>query len=95
MLGVGAERLQAACKASEAVACTMLGSLHMEGRGVKKDLTRAMGLFHRACGQGDGGGCYNLGQGHRQGLIGNRTFAGRLNSTRRPVREALPRAAGG
>jgi TPR repeat protein len=48
-------------------ACTLLGVLHTEGRGVKKNLAKAAQLYRSGCELGDGEGCLRLGWAYQQG----------------------------
>ena len=40
----------------------LLGGAYQDGRGVKKDLTKARELLEEACENGDGNGCWGLGE---------------------------------
>lgn len=48
--------------------CSNLGHLYEYGTGVKKDPSRAAGLFRKACTSGSMVGCFNLGILYSQGL---------------------------
>ncbi len=49
----------AACKQGHQVACTSLGLQLQDGRGVPRDLPRAISLYEKACDAGAGIGCMN------------------------------------
>jgi hypothetical protein len=50
----------ALCEAKDGWACTTLGVMHTQGRGVKPDMARARTLFKQACDAGNQTGCENL-----------------------------------
>jgi hypothetical protein len=50
-----------ACEAGNATACTNLGVLYAQGRGVTKDVGRARELYEQGCDDGNATGCVNLG----------------------------------
>jgi serine/threonine-protein kinase len=52
-----AELYTTACDKSDAAACTLLGVLYEEGRGVTRDASRALGLYDKACKASDKLGC--------------------------------------
>lgn len=56
-----------ACEADEMPACTRLGVLYGEGRGVEPDPTRAAELHRRACDGGSQLGCTHLGLAYEAG----------------------------
>jgi hypothetical protein len=49
-------------------ACSLLGALHLAGRGVATDLVEGLTLSQRGCDQGDGFGCFNAGVVFSRGL---------------------------
>jgi len=49
--------VQLACDGGAAACCTLLGQLHLEGRGVPVDRARARARFHEGCLLGDPEGC--------------------------------------
>lgn len=59
-----------ACDAGTAGACTDLGVLYAEGKGVTQDLPRARSLYQRACDGGNSPGCTNLGNMYNNGSGG-------------------------
>lgn len=50
-----------ACGAGDGQRCTSLGSMYENGRGVTKDVNRALEYYQKACDGGDARGCTNLG----------------------------------
>jgi TPR repeat protein len=52
--------LDAACLLDDAASCNIAGVIYGEGRGVPKDLERAVSLLDRACRLQNGFGCANL-----------------------------------
>jgi TPR repeat protein len=60
--------LKTKCKdADNPSACADLGILFMDADGVKKDMSRAAGLFDKACAGGEGRACTNLGLLYKRG----------------------------
>ena len=55
------------CDGGDAEGCYMLGKMHLAGKGVPKDASKAVGLLKKSCDGGSGGGCYSLGVMHRFG----------------------------
>ena len=49
-----------ACDGNVYEACSDLGGMYAEGKGVKKDMTRAMGYYRRSCDMGDWIACGNF-----------------------------------
>ncbi len=64
-----------ACDAGVARACTMLGALVWQGRGVEGDPARAFALYMRACDGGDMAGCFSAGVCHRTGACAEKNEA--------------------
>ena len=52
---------QQACDAGEPKGCFGVGSMYEDGKGVEKNVKRAVDLYKRACDQSYAMGCYNLG----------------------------------
>jgi TPR repeat protein/serine/threonine protein kinase len=52
-----ADLYKTACDKGDAAACTLLGVLHEEGRGVTRDASRALSLYNQACKATDKLGC--------------------------------------
>lgn len=51
--------MQKACDAGETPACTNLGVLYSQGKGVSQNFTKAMSLLKKACDEGIAQGCSN------------------------------------
>ena len=62
-----ARGLQQACEQKEARACTTLGTLTWQGRGVKANPRAAHALYLRGCEAGDAAGCFSAAICHRTG----------------------------
>ena len=62
-----ADSLSRGCEGGNAAACTDLGLLYSQGRGVTQDLTRAGVLYRRACDAGNAPGCTYLGNMYNNG----------------------------
>jgi uncharacterized protein len=60
-IATSAEREARACEGGHLPACSALGLLHQDGRGVPWDLDGARDLYTKACSGGSGVGCFNLG----------------------------------
>ncbi len=54
------EEISKQCNAKEGMACSYLGFLYNEGKGVKQDYFKAKELYEKACNLNNGRGCYNL-----------------------------------
>ena len=59
--------MKKACDKGGLVACSDLGLVYLEGRGVDRDAARALGLFRRSCENGEARGCANLGLVYERG----------------------------
>ncbi|QRK07904.1 sel1 repeat family protein [Archangium violaceum] len=70
-----AELYTRVCDAGVARACTVLGTLVWQGRGVSADPARAFSLYMRACEAGDAAGCFSAGICHRTGACAEKNDA--------------------
>lgn len=59
--------LKKSCDKGGLVACSDLGLVYLDGRGVDRDAARALGLFRRSCENGEARGCANLGLVYERG----------------------------
>lgn len=69
-LRVAPKRFRKACKQGDASACSVLGVMHEQGRGVAVDLHAANRLYQRACRGGNAAACSNLGRFVEHGAVG-------------------------
>lgn len=66
---MSAKMFKKTCDSGNAEDCTNLGRQYNEGKGVKKDLSKAMNLFKRACNSGDLKICLVVGDAYFNGKI--------------------------
>ena len=77
------EQYTRACDAGVARACTQLGTLVWQGRGVSADPARAFTLYMKACDGGDAAGCFSAGICHRTGACAEKNDAEALKLIKR------------
>ncbi|MDR2080848.1 MAG: sel1 repeat family protein [Campylobacteraceae bacterium] len=51
---------QKSCDAKDAWSCAILGTMYLNGKGVKQDYSKAAELFQKSCSGGSAFGCGNL-----------------------------------
>ncbi|AGT73476.1 tetratricopeptide repeat family protein [Helicobacter pylori SouthAfrica20] len=56
-----------ACELKEGFGCVFLGAFYEEGKGVGKDLKKAIQFYTKGCELNDGSGCYLLGELYYKG----------------------------
>jgi TPR repeat protein len=66
----GAALLEKACTEKLAPACTVLGYVYLNGRGVAADAKRAEAAYAAGCELGDDDGCIGAADVHSRGLLG-------------------------
>jgi TPR repeat protein len=66
----GALLLQQSCAQKFASACTVLGFVYLNGRGVPADAQKALEAYSAACELGDDDGCIGAADVHSRGLLG-------------------------
>jgi len=82
------------CDAGVARACTLLGTLVWQGRGVAADPARAYALYMRACEGGDAAGCFSAAICHRTGACAEKNDAEATKLLRRACDGGDTRACG-
>ncbi|HTJ44649.1 MAG TPA: tetratricopeptide repeat protein [Kofleriaceae bacterium] len=66
----GAALLDQACSQKLAAACTVLGFVYLNGRGVPADPKRSLDAYKQGCELGDDDGCIGAADVHSRGLLG-------------------------
>ncbi len=80
------------CDAGYGRACTLLGSLYWQGRGVEADSNRAYTLYMRGCEAGDAAGCFSAGICHRTGACAEKSDVKAKELLQRACKEGDKRA---
>ncbi|MFC2967554.1 tetratricopeptide repeat protein [Acidimangrovimonas pyrenivorans] len=55
------------CAAGDAVGCVNLGAAYADGKGVRRDVAKAVTLLRKSCNAGSALGCNNLGSAFTHG----------------------------
>lgn len=77
------EMTKSQCESGNMLACTQVGTMYLEGKGVSKNVTKAINYFHHACGKDEAKACSNLASLYYTGGVVGKDFQVALKRSRK------------